>query len=84
MVAPAEALADLDAHAETSILRPATSATIRPGFIPALIAFLTRRDIAARGFSLAIVATGGDRGHAPARLTYEKARFCGTPVVQVP
>lgn len=35
----------------------------------------------ARGIDLAIVATGGDPGHAPARATYEKAGF--TPVPQV-
>lgn len=34
-----------------------------------------------RGIDLAIVATGGDPGHAPARATYEKAGF--TPVPQV-
>jgi hypothetical protein len=35
----------------------------------------------ARGLSLAIVATGGDPGHAPARATYEKAGFTGCPQV---
>src|SRR5262245_45888516 len=30
-----------------------------------------------RGIDLAIVATGGDPGHAPARATYEKAGFTG-------
>lgn len=34
-----------------------------------------------RGIDLAIVATGGDPGHAPARATYEKAGF--TPCPQV-
>ena len=34
-----------------------------------------------RGMDLAIVATGGDPGHAPARATYEKAGF--TPCPQV-
>jgi ribosomal protein S18 acetylase RimI-like enzyme len=34
-----------------------------------------------RGIDLAIVATGGDTGHAPARATYEKAGF--TPCPQV-
>lgn len=34
-----------------------------------------------RGVDLAIVATGGDPGHAPARATYEKAGF--TPCPQV-
>jgi ribosomal protein S18 acetylase RimI-like enzyme len=37
---------------------------------------MRRRDI-----DLAIVATGGDPGHAPARLTYEKAGFVGVPQV---
>jgi ribosomal protein S18 acetylase RimI-like enzyme len=34
-----------------------------------------------RGIDLAIVATGGDPGHAPARRTYEKAGFTGVPQV---
>lgn len=34
-----------------------------------------------RGIDLAIVATGGDPGHAPARATYEKAGFTGCPQV---
>lgn len=34
-----------------------------------------------RGITLATVATGGDAGHAPARLTYEKAGFAGFPQV---
>ena len=34
-----------------------------------------------RGIDLAIVATGGDPGHAPARATYEKAGFTGVPQV---
>jgi GNAT superfamily N-acetyltransferase len=47
-------------------------------------ALLTERALdamRARGIDLAIVATGGDPGHAPARATYEKAGF--TPVPQV-
>jgi hypothetical protein len=31
---------------------------------------------------LAIVATGGDPGHAPARRTYEKAGFTPLPLVR--
>lgn len=38
-------------------------------------------EMRARGIDLAIVATGGDPGHAPARATYDKAGF--TPVPQV-
>jgi hypothetical protein len=34
-----------------------------------------------RGIDLAIVTTGGDPGHAPARATYDTAGF--TPVPQV-
>ena len=47
-------------------------------------ALLTDRaldEMRARGLDLAIVATGGDPGHAPARATYERAGF--TPVPQV-
>jgi ribosomal protein S18 acetylase RimI-like enzyme len=38
-------------------------------------------EMRARGLDLAIVATGGDPGHAPARRTYEKAGFTGAPQV---
>jgi ribosomal protein S18 acetylase RimI-like enzyme len=34
------------------------------------------------GVQLAIAATGGDPGHAPARRTYEKAGFTGLPLVR--
>lgn len=33
------------------------------------------------GMTLAVVNTGGDPGHAPARRTYEKAGFTGLPLV---
>jgi GNAT superfamily N-acetyltransferase len=33
------------------------------------------------GFSLALVSTGGDAGHAPARRTYEKAGYTPVPSV---
>jgi ribosomal protein S18 acetylase RimI-like enzyme len=38
-------------------------------------------EMRARGLTLAIVATGGDPGHAAARATYEKAGFIGCPQV---
>jgi ribosomal protein S18 acetylase RimI-like enzyme len=38
-------------------------------------------EMRARGLDLAIVATGGDPGHAPARRTYERAGFTGVPQV---
>jgi ribosomal protein S18 acetylase RimI-like enzyme len=38
-------------------------------------------EMRARGIDLAIVATGGDPGHAPARRTYEKAGFTACPQV---
>ncbi|MFF5172559.1 GNAT family N-acetyltransferase [Micromonospora sp. NPDC000089] len=36
----------------------------------------------AAGVTLAVVGTGGDDGHAPARRTYEKAGFVGLPLVR--
>jgi GNAT superfamily N-acetyltransferase len=36
----------------------------------------------AEGVALAIVATGGDPGHAPARGAYEKAGFTPLPIVR--
>ena len=38
-------------------------------------------EMRARDLDLAIVATGGDPGHAPARRTYEKAGFTACPQV---
>jgi GNAT superfamily N-acetyltransferase len=34
------------------------------------------------GMAVAMVGTGGDPGHAPARRTYEKVGFSGVPVVK--
>jgi GNAT superfamily N-acetyltransferase len=34
------------------------------------------------GMKLAVVGTGGDEGHAPARRSYEKAGYTGLPAVR--
>jgi len=34
------------------------------------------------GMRLAVVGTGGDRGHAPARRSYEKAGYTGLPLMR--
>ena len=34
------------------------------------------------GMNLAVVGTGGDEGHAPARRSYEKAGYTGLPLVR--
>ncbi len=34
------------------------------------------------GMTLAVVGTGGDPGHAPARRSYEKAGYRGLPIVR--
>jgi ribosomal protein S18 acetylase RimI-like enzyme len=49
--------------------------------VASLLTALALDEMRARGLDLAIVATGGDPGHAPARHTYEKAGF--TPCPQV-
>jgi ribosomal protein S18 acetylase RimI-like enzyme len=49
--------------------------------IATMLTELALDEMRARGIDLAIVATGGDPGHAPARATYEKAGF--TPAPQV-
>ncbi len=36
----------------------------------------------ARGMTMAVAATGGDPGHAPARKAYEKAGYTGLPLVR--
>ncbi|GCE19442.1 GNAT family N-acetyltransferase [Dictyobacter kobayashii] len=35
-----------------------------------------------RGIKLAVVGTGGDPGHAPARRSYEKAGYIGLPLMR--
>ena len=35
-----------------------------------------------KGIHLAVVGTGGDPGHAPARRSYEKAGYTGLPLVR--
>ena len=39
-------------------------------------------EMKARGVRLAVIATGGDAGHAPARRSYEKAGYTGLPLVR--
>lgn len=39
-------------------------------------------EMAAAGMRLAVAATGGDPGHAPARRSYEKAGYVGLPLVR--
>lgn len=39
-------------------------------------------EMRARGLRLAVVGTGGDPGHAPARRSYEKAGYTGLPLVR--
>jgi len=39
-------------------------------------------EMKARGVQLAVVGTGGDPGHAPARRSYEKAGYTGLPLVR--
>jgi ribosomal protein S18 acetylase RimI-like enzyme len=40
------------------------------------------REMKAKGYKLAVVATGGDPGHAPARKAYEKAGYTALPLVR--
>ncbi|MGY1763105.1 GNAT family N-acetyltransferase [Geodermatophilus sp. SYSU D00779] len=39
-------------------------------------------EMRARGVPLAVIATGGDDGHAPARALYERHGFTGLPLVR--
>ncbi|MFB9321606.1 GNAT family N-acetyltransferase [Cryptosporangium minutisporangium] len=50
----------------------------RGGVGAALVAFAVDR-LREAGVPLAIIATGGDPGHAPARRVYERAGFIGFP-----
>jgi ribosomal protein S18 acetylase RimI-like enzyme len=53
----------------------------RQGIGTALTSFAVQR-LRAAGVRLAVVSTGGDPGHAPARRVYEKAGFVGLPLVR--
>ncbi len=39
-------------------------------------------EVGVRGLPLAVIATGGDPGHAPARALYERHGFTGLPLVR--
>jgi ribosomal protein S18 acetylase RimI-like enzyme len=53
----------------------------RQGIGTALTSFAVQR-LRDAGMGLAVVGTGGDPGHAPARRVYEKAGFIGLPLVK--
>jgi ribosomal protein S18 acetylase RimI-like enzyme len=53
----------------------------RRGYASALVSFALEH-IAAAGVALAVVATGGDPGHAAARRIYEKTGFIALPLVR--
>jgi GNAT superfamily N-acetyltransferase len=53
----------------------------RQGIADALIAFALDQ-MRMAGVRLAVVGTGGDPGHAPARRAYEKAGFTALPLVR--
>jgi GNAT superfamily N-acetyltransferase len=40
------------------------------------------QELKAGGMKLAVVGTGGDEGHAPARRAYEKAGYTGLPLMR--
>ncbi len=46
------------------------------------LSFLALEKMQEAGMRLAVVGTGGDEGHAPARRSYEKAGFSGLPLVR--
>ena len=53
----------------------------RRGIGTALTEFATDR-LRDRGLAVAVIGTGGDAGHAPARRLYEKASYTPMPIVQ--
>jgi GNAT superfamily N-acetyltransferase len=53
----------------------------RQGIGTVLTSFAVQR-LRDAGVGLAVVGTGGDPGHAPARRVYEKAGFVGLPLVR--
>ena len=73
-------LPDSEPHGEIYMLavHPAHQ---RTGIGPKLTQFAAEQ-MRAAGRQLAIVNTGGDPGHAPARGTYERAGFISLPQAQ--
>ena len=53
----------------------------RRGVATALIQAVVEQMVAG-GCELAVIGTGGDDGHAPARAAYEKANFIALPLVR--
>jgi ribosomal protein S18 acetylase RimI-like enzyme len=50
--------------------------------IATLLNNLALEQMKAQGMHLAVVGTGGDPGHAPARAAYEKVGYTGLPLVR--
>lgn len=70
-----------DTERSAEIYMIAVDPTYQRRGIASLLTEFALDTMRARGVDLAIVATGGDPGHAPARATYEKAGFVGCPQV---
>lgn len=73
----------IDADAQTGeIYMLAVDPSVqRQGIGTALTSFAVQQ-LRDAGVGLAVVGTGGDPGHAPARRVYEKAGFVGLPLVR--
>jgi GNAT superfamily N-acetyltransferase len=50
--------------------------------IATLLNNVALQEMKARGMKLAVVGTGGDPGHAPARAAYEKIGYTALPLVR--
>jgi hypothetical protein len=48
----------------------------------AILSLRALEEMKATGMELAVVETGGDESHAPARRSYEKAGYTGLPLVR--
>ncbi len=72
---------DSDAHSGEIEMLAVDPANQRRG-IGAALTEVAVEHLRTAGVTLAVVATGGDPGHAPARRTYEKAGFVGLPLVR--
>lgn len=72
---------DADAHSGEIEMLAVDPGSQRRG-IGAALTDIAVEHLRAAGVTLAVVGTGGDPGHAPARRTYEKAGFVGLPLVR--
>ena len=78
----ASALIDEDAAQAGEVVMIAVDPAHQGAGVAASLLTHALAELQAQGIELAVIATGGDPGHAPARALYEKFGFAGLPLVR--